>query len=194
MRLRISLKYKFLLLYTVSLLKFENVTFPDHIGFKCKGCGRCCKEQPADVTTEERKRIEDLGFADFLDEQDLSEPRLIRSKKGGGCWFLTESNGCAVHEVKPAICNLVPFVVIDWDYERNLIEVDLPADCDCPGIFLGNQLPLKALGRAAQAFVHDQLMAVAKEECLPANDAKVLSKTRRRIIEMAIDEEEAANK
>jgi Fe-S-cluster containining protein len=174
----------------VIVLRFENVTFPDYIRFKCKNCGRCCREQPADVTADEQKRIETMGFNDFLDEQDSSEPRLIKSKKGGGCWFLTETNGCAIHEVKPAICQLVPFVVVDWDYEKNLIEVDLPADCDCPGITAGSsQLPVETLGKAAQNFVHDQLMATAKEQCLPASDTRVLSKTRLRILKMAIDEE-----
>jgi Fe-S-cluster containining protein len=168
-------------------LRFENVVFPEHISFTCKSCGRCCAEQPADVNAEEQKNIEKRGFAGFLDEQDLSEPRLIRNKKDGGCWFLNERKGCAIHEVKPAICRLVPFVVTDWDYEKNIIEVDLPADCDCPGISSGSQLPLETLSRAAQTFVHDQLTAVAKKENLPTTDAKVLSKTRLQIIKMATE-------
>jgi Fe-S-cluster containining protein len=168
-------------------LRFENVVFPNHISFTCKSCGRCCKEQPADATLDERKRIETLGFADFLDEQDLTEPRVIRSKKNGGCWFLVEGKDCAIHEVKPAICRLVPFVVTDWDYKRNLIEVDLPADCDCPGITAGSQLPLETLARAAQAFVRDLIKAVAEEEGLPETDERVLSESRKRIIKMAIE-------
>jgi Fe-S-cluster containining protein len=170
-------------------LRFENVTFPDSVAFKCKGCGRCCREQPADVTSEEKKRIEHLGFSDFLDEADLSEPRLIRSQKDGACFFLTKTRGCAVHEVKPTICRLVPFVVVDWDYEKNLIVVDLPADCDCPGVAEGNELPFELLSRAAQEYVRDLREAVAQKEKLPSTDRLVLSKTRMLIMKLAADEE-----
>jgi Fe-S-cluster containining protein len=171
-------------------LRFENVVFPDGIGFNCKSCGRCCKEQPADVTAEERQRIEAQGFTDFLDETDLTEPRLIRNRKGGGCFFLTPNNGCLVHKVKPAICQIVPFVVTDWDYEKNLIEVDLPADCECLGINASNQIPIETIGKAAQSYVHDLTVAVAKQEHLPKNNLKVLSKTRQLIIKLAVDEDQ----
>ena len=170
----------------VSVLRFENVVFPDHIGFKCKGCGRCCKEQPADVTAKELESIEAKGFSDFLDENDLTEPRLIRSRKGGGCFFLTEENGCQVHDVKPAICQLVPFVVTDWDYERDLIEVDLPPDCDCPGI-CEVDLQIETLAKSAQSFVRWIQGVIAKQENLPLNDPKVLSKTRQLIIKQSTE-------
>jgi len=170
-------------------LRFENVSFPDCVAFECKGCGRCCKEQPADVNAEERRRIEKLGFFDFLNESDLSEPRLIRGREDGGCYFLTKGNGCAVHEAKPAICRLVPFVVVDWDYEQNLIIVDLPPVCDCPGISEGESLPLEALSRAAQDYVRDLQETVAKKEHMPTTDRLVLSKTRMLIMELAAEEE-----
>jgi Fe-S-cluster containining protein len=125
-------------------LKYQNVILPEHVGFTCKNCGRCCKEQSADVTAEEQNQIEQAGFKDFLDENDLSEPRLIKSRKDGGCFFFN-SHSCVIQEVKPAICRLVPFMVVDWDYERDVIEVDLPADCDCPGVLGGDQLPVDVL-------------------------------------------------
>jgi Fe-S-cluster containining protein len=165
-------------------LKFQNVTFPENIGFICRNCGQCCKEQPADVTVEEQKRIEALGYTDFLDPTDLSEPRLLKSRTGGGCFFLG-ANGCLVHGVKPAICGLVPFVVVDWDYERDLIEVDLPADCACPGITSSGLLPVESLSKAAQAYVHGLLELTAKQENLASTDLRVLSKTRMLIIQLA---------
>ncbi len=172
----------------VKLLRFENVILPDNIGFKCKSCGRCCREQSADVTIEEENRIQDLGFTNFLEATDLTEPRLIRTGKSGGCLFLNESNQCSVQDVKPVICRLVPFVVTDWNYEKNLIEVDLPVDCDCPGVFEGSDLPTEELGKAAQLFVQNLLEANANEEGLPTTNVNVLSKTRLRIIRLAIDE------
>lgn len=171
------------------ILQFENVIFPDGVGFRCKGCGRCCKEQPADVTNEERQRIEESkGITNFLDENDLTEPRLIRNRKEGGCFFLTPTNQCIIHEVKPAICDIVPFVVTDWDYTKNLIEVDLPANCACPGVNNTNQLPLGTITKAAQTYVRDVQKATAQQEQLPLNNQVVLSKTRQKIIKLAIDE------
>ncbi|MCW3999426.1 MAG: YkgJ family cysteine cluster protein [Candidatus Bathyarchaeota archaeon] len=171
-------------------MQFENVVFPGGVGFRCKGCGRCCREQPADVTGEERQRIEKRGFTDFLDLCDLSEPRLIRSRKQGGCYFLTQANQCKIQGVKPAICHIVPFIVTDWDYTKNQIEVDLPADCDCPGINGTGQLPLEAISRAAQTYVHDTQKATAQQEHLPLDDPVVLSKTRQKIIKLAMDEDQ----
>jgi Fe-S-cluster containining protein len=171
-------------------MQFENVVFPDGVGFRCKGCGRCCKEQPADVTSEERQRIENKGITNFLDQNDLTLPRLIRNRKQGGCFFLTSTNECKIQEVKPAICHIVPFVVTDWDYTKNLIEVDLPANCDCPGINDSNQLPLETISKAAQTYVHDTHKATAQIEQLPLNDPVVLSKTRQTIIKIAIDEDQ----
>jgi Fe-S-cluster containining protein len=172
-------------------LQFENVVFPDGVGFRCKGCGRCCKEQPADVTSEERQRIENKGITNFLDENDLAEPRLIRNRKGGGCFFLTPNNKCKIHDVKPAICHLVPFLVIDWDYTKNLIQLDLPFDCACPGVNHSNQLPFKTIATAAQTYVHDTQKAIAQQEKLLLNDPVVLSKTRQMLIQLAIEENQS---
>jgi Fe-S-cluster containining protein len=172
-------------------LKFENVVFPDGIAFNCKGCGRCCKEQPADVTIEEQKRIETKGYTEFIDEKDLTEPRLIRTNKKGGCFFLAENNSCLIHDVKPAICQIVPFMVMDWDYEKNLIELDLPVDCACPGITEGDHLQMESIGKAAQKYVRNLLETVAKEEQLPITDKKTLSETRQLIIKIATEEQNA---
>jgi Fe-S-cluster containining protein len=169
-------------------VQFENVVVPDQISFQCKGCGRCCKEQPADVNSEDQARIEAKGFTGFLDENDLTEPRLIRSKKDGTCFFLTANNKCMIEDVKPAICRLVPFVVTDWDYVQNLIEVDLPPDFDCPGVHEGCQVPLKTLAEAAQAYVRDTQNIIANQEKLLPTDPKVLSKTRQLIIKESIED------
>ncbi len=172
-------------------MQFENVVFPDGIGFRCKGCGRCCKEQPADVTSEERQRIENKGITNFLDERDLSEPRLIRNRRGGGCFFLTSNNTCKIHDVKPAICHLVPFLVIDWDYTKNLIQLDLPVDCACPGVNRSNKLPLETIAKAAQTYVLNTQKAIAQQEQLPLNDPVVLSKTRQTLIQLAKEENQS---
>ncbi len=165
------------------------MVFPDGISFKCTGCGQCCKEQPADVTTEERKRIETRGFTNFLDETDVSEPRLILNRDSGGCFFLAKDNSCLIHDVKPAICQIVPFVVMDWDYENDVIEVDLPADCACPGIHEGNYIPVETIAKAVQTYVYSLQKSIADQECLPITDPKVLSKTRQIVIKLSTEEQ-----
>jgi Fe-S-cluster containining protein len=167
-------------------LKYQNVNFPDGLFFECKNCGRCCKEQAADVTKAERKRIEELGFRNFLDRRDFSEPRVISRRSDGGCFFLNDDNSCKIHGVKPEICRLVPFLVVDWDYERDVIEVDLPADCACPGISVGEELPFEKLTKAAQNYVKETIELLAEQEGLPPKDPKVLSETRKLIIRLAL--------
>lgn len=93
-----------------------------------------------------------------------------------------------IEDVKPAICRLVPFVVTDWDYKQNLIEVDLPPDFDCPGIHEGCQLPLETLAKAAQVYVRDTQNITAKREKLHPSDPKVLSKTRQLIIKQSLED------
>ena len=160
-------------------MKFENVVFPDSVGFHCKKCGRCCQEQPADINAEEQQQIEAKGFKDFLGEIDgIESIRSIRKKKGGGCFFLTENNECMIYDIRPATCRLQPFDITDWDYERNIIEVDLPPESDCKGVFEGDTLPTEDIGRAAQTIVQDLLEATAKTLGLPITDKRVLSTTR----------------
>jgi Fe-S-cluster containining protein len=160
-------------------LNFENVTFPDSVGFCCKKCGLCCKEQPADLNKKEQQKIEAGRFTDFLGEIDeIEEFKFIRRKKDGGCFFLTKNNECMIYEVRPATCRLVPFTITDWDYERNIIEVELPPESECKGIFEGKTLPVEEMGRAAQTIVQDLLEITAKTLGLPITDKKILSKTR----------------
>ena len=66
--------YLFILYFPILLsirLKFENVDFPDSIGFECTNCGKCCKEFPGDLNPNEIKRIEEKGYKNFI---DLSDP------------------------------------------------------------------------------------------------------------------------
>jgi Fe-S-cluster containining protein len=149
------------------------------VGFRCKKCGLCCREQPADLNEKEQQRIEAKGFADFLGEADgIEEVRFIRRKKDGSCYFLTKNNKCRIYKVRPATCRLQPFTITDWDYEKNTIDIDLPVECDCKGIFEGETLPMEEIGRAAQTIVHDLLEITAKTLGLPIADKRVASKTR----------------
>lgn len=127
-------------------MNFENVTFPDSVGFRCRKCGLCCREQPADLNEKEQQKIESKGFTGFSVEADGIEGPFIRRKKDGSCFFLTKDNECMIYEIRPAGCRIQPFTITDWDYEKNTIELDLPVDSKCKGIFEGGALPIEEMG------------------------------------------------
>jgi len=119
-------------------LNFENVTFPDSVGFGCRKCGFCCREQPADLDEKEHQQIEAKGFKGFSVDRaaDGLEGLFIRRKKDGSCFFLTKNNDCRIYDIRPAGCRIQPFTITDWDYEKNTIELALPAKCRCKGILV----------------------------------------------------------
>ena len=170
-------------------LKFENVVFPDSVGFMCINCGDCCKVQPPDVDSTEQDEIKAKGFRDFLEKPDETGTRWIRRKKDGSCFFLGEDNLCAIYSVRPATCRLEPFTIVDFDFERNRIELELnfPAACGCQGVCEGETLPMEAIGKAAQAVVKKIMALTGKDLGLPITDRKVASEARSRILRTRIE-------
>jgi Fe-S-cluster containining protein len=159
-------------------LNFENVIFPDSVGFRCRKCGLCCREQPADLSEKEHQQIEAKGFTGFSVKANGMEGPFIRRKKDRSCFFLTKDNECRIYEVRPVGCRIQPFTITDWDYERNMIEVDLPVDSKCKGILEGGPLPIEEIGRAAQTMLQNLLEIEAKFLGLPITDKRVASETR----------------
>ena len=159
------------------------------MGFRCQNCGGCCRVQPPDVDISERKLIEAKGFTGFLDRRDGTGVMWIRRRKDGSCFFLKESNKCAIYDVRPAICRLEPFTVVDYDFEQNRIELDLnfPAACGCEGVFEGQTLPVEVIGRAAQAIVRKIFALATKDLGLSISDKRVVSETRARILRRAVE-------
>ena len=145
--------------------------------------------QPPDVNIAERKQIEAKGFTDFLDRPDETGIMWIRRKKDGSCFFLTKNNRCTIYNVRPTICRLEPFTIIDYDYEINRIELELnfPFSCGCEGVVDGEALPLAVIGKAAQMMAQKILALTAKDLCLPVTDKKVASETRSRILRRRIE-------
>ena len=165
-------------------MNFENVVFPDSVGFQCKKCGACCRVQPPDASLSEQKQIKDKGFADFLDSLDERGIRWIRRKKDGSCFFLGKDNQCVIYSVRPAICRLEPFTIVDYDYEKNRIELELnfPAACGCEGVSDGTALPFEVIGKAAQVMLQKILELTAKDLGLSVLDKRVASEARSRIL------------
>ena len=145
--------------------------------------------QPPDVSITEQKQIETKGFRDFLERPDETGTKWIRRKKDGSCFFLGKGNTCMIYGVRPAICKLEPFTIVDYDYEKNKIELELnfPASCGCQGVFEGETLPTEVIGKAAQTILQKILTLTAKDLGLPVTDKKVASEARSRILRARVE-------
>jgi Fe-S-cluster containining protein len=166
-------------------MQYENVIFPDKLGFQCKNCGVCCRDAPTDANFKEQKIIEAKGFANFMDDPNNPGNRNIRRKKDGGCFFLTEENACKIHGIKPKICVLEPFIITDFDPETNRIFLDLNplATKNCKGLFKGDMIIPEEIGKAAQSIMKEFLNIIAKKTKLPVTDNKVASLARELLLD-----------
>lgn len=162
-------------------MRFENVLFPDSVGFHCKNCGACCRDEPPDINLKEQQRIEAKGFLDFMEAPNDPQNRNIRRKQDGSCFFFTEENTCKIQDIKPSICALEPFIITDYDPKTNRIYVDLNplAAKNCKGIFKGEMVAPEEIAKAAQTIVKDMLEIVAAKTGLHITDKKVASLTRK---------------
>jgi len=167
-------------------MQYENVVFPDSIGFLCKNCGVCCKDEPPDINLKEQQRIEAKGFLDFLEEPYDPQNRNIRRKKDGSCFFLSEENACKIHDIKPVICILEPFIITDYDGKTNKIFLDLNplAATNCKGVFIGEMIAPEEIGKAAQTIVREFLEIIAKKTGLPVTDKNVASLARNLLLNL----------
>lgn len=148
--------------------------------------------QPPDVNKTEQKQIEAKGFKDFLERPDETGISWIRRKGDDSCFFLTKNNKCAIYEVRPAICRLEPFTIVDYDYENNKIELALnfPFSSCCIGTCEEEAVTAEEIAKAAQTLVQKILALTAKDLNLPITDKKVKSETRSRLLRRTV---EAAN-
>jgi Fe-S-cluster containining protein len=148
--------------------------------------------QPPDISKTEQKRIEARGFKGFLSAPDENGVCWIQRKDDGTCFFLTKENNCAIYPVRPQVCRLEPFTIVDYDYKKNTITLELNfpfAEC-CIGACDEKEVPpVQEIGRAAQILVQKILALTANDLGLPVTDERVHSETRsrllRRMIEMA---------
>lgn len=147
--------------------------------------------QPPDVDKAEQKQIEGKGFTNFLVPDDQTGIRWVRRKKDDICWFLTNDNQCAIYEVRPAICKLEPFTLVDYDYEKKTIHLELnfPFLLCCQGMSDKEIVPVEVIGKAAQALVQKILKLTAQDMGLATTDKRVHREMRsrllRRVVEMA---------
>jgi len=91
--------------------------------------------------------------------------------------------------VRPAICRLEPFTILDYDYANNKIELELnfPFACCCPGVNDQKSLPLEEIAKAAQSLVRKILALTAKDMDLPVSAKRVYTETRSRLLRRATE-------
>ncbi len=146
--------------------------------------------QPPDISKTEQKRIEARGFKDFLSDPDENGICWIQRKEDGACFFLTKENKCAIYSVRPQVCRLEPFTIVDYDYKKNIIELELnfPFTQCCIGTC--NETadpPIQEIGRAAQILVQKILALTANDLGFPITDKRVLSETRSRLLRRTVE-------
>ena len=146
--------------------------------------------QPPDINKNEQKRIEAKGFKDFVASSDGTGISWIRRKKDDSCFFLTKDNKCAIYEVRPAVCRLEPFTIIDFEFENNKIVLDLnfPFTACCLGICEGETIiSVEEIAKAAQVLVQKILVLTAKDMGLPISDKRVYAETRSRLLRRSVE-------
>ena len=146
--------------------------------------------QPPDVDKNEQKRIKDRGFKDFLQPPDETGLDWIRRKQDDSCWFLTKDNKCQIYDVRPAVCRLEPFTIVDFDYETNTVELEpnFPFSECCVGF---NEDPKTVsredLIKAVQVLIGKIMDLTAEDLELPVTDKRVLVETRSRLLRRAVE-------
>jgi Fe-S-cluster containining protein len=146
--------------------------------------------QPPDISKTEQKRIEARGFKGFLSDPDENGICWIKRKEDGGCFFLTKENKCAIYSVRPQVCRLEPFTIVDYDYKKNIIELELNfpfAQCCAGTCDEKAEPPIQEIGRAAQILVQKILALTANDLGLPMTDMRVLSETRSRLLRRTVE-------
>jgi Fe-S-cluster containining protein len=173
-------------------MKYDNVDFPEGIDFQCMSCGFCCKTHPSDANTQEQKKIEALGFTNFLEGSDGHVTRRIRGKKDGSCFFLSKDNKCTIYDARPAACKLEPLVITDYDYENNKIKLGInpAALCDpsrsCKGLSLSSKMSKEEIAEAAQTTIQEALESFSRQKGLPPTSKEVAFLTRQYFIQTNI--------
>jgi lysine-N-methylase len=93
----------------------------------CHSCGHCCSDYWVPVTDEERRQIEEQGWAKLPEFQDV--PLFVKYGKWGRrkyrlnqgsndyCIFLSDKGRCRIHEkfglhAKPLACQIYPYILV----------------------------------------------------------------------------------
>jgi Fe-S-cluster containining protein len=145
--------------------------------------------QPPDVDLIEQKRIEDKGFKDFLEPLDEAGICWICRKEDDSCYFLTKDNKCQIYPIRPAVCKLEPFTIIDYDYENNIVELapNFPFSECCPGFTDDGKVNRDELVKAVQVLIVKILELTAEDLKLSISDKRVYAEMRSRLLRRSVE-------
>lgn len=145
--------------------------------------------QPPDVDLIEQKRIEDRGFKDFLEEPDETGINWIRRKSDDSCIFLTKDNKCQIYPIRPAVCKLEPFTIVDYDYENNTVELapNFPFSECCPGFTEDGKVNREDLMKAVQVLLGKILELTSLDLGLDISDKRVYAEARSRVLRRSVE-------
>ncbi len=145
--------------------------------------------QPPDVDLIEQKRIEDRGFKDFLEEPDETGINWIRRKSDDSCIFLTKDNKCQIYPIRPAVCKLEPFTIVDYDYENNTVELapNFPFSEYCPGFTEDGKVNREDLMKAVQVLLGKILELTSLDLGLDISDKRVYAEARSRVLRRSVE-------
>lgn len=126
------------------------------LGFRCTGCGNCCRGTIVMLTDADVDRIAQgtgrpiSDFVRFVDEDVANIPRrspwwirfehagrktravmALRHRPGGACVFLDDDNRCTIYEHRPVTCREHPFEV-DLSDTGAVVHVALSDIVECP--------------------------------------------------------------
>lgn len=140
--------------------------------------------QPPDVDLIEQQRIEERGFKDFLDQDDETGINWIRRKDDESCYFLTKDNKCRIYAIRPAVCRLEPFTIVDYDFENNTVELapNFPFSECCPGFTEDGKVNREDQINAVQVLLAKILELTAVDLELPVSDKRVYAEARSRLL------------
>ena len=162
------------------IMQYENVIFPNSVGFHCRKCGVCCRDQPPDINFKEQQRIEAAGYKNFMQNPSDPNNRNIQRNRDGSCCFFTKENTCRINSIKPSICILEPFIITDFDFRTNKIFLGLNplAIKDCKGISEIDNAAVEEIGKAAQSIIKDLSEIIVEKTGFSITDKRVASLTK----------------
>jgi Fe-S-cluster containining protein len=165
------------------IMQYENVIFPNSVGFHCRKCGVCCRDQPPDINSKEQQRIEAAGYKNFMQNPSDVNNRNIRRNRDGSCFFFTKENTCRINSIKPSICILEPFIITDIDLKTNEIILGLNplALKECKGISEMESFNVEEIAKAAQSIIRDLSEIIVGKTGFSITDKRVASLTKKHL-------------
>ena len=150
--------------------------------FRCHGCTNCCRDIVVHLTSDDRRKIDEQGWADRLDVPPyvrLGRGWVLSQTTDNRCIFLMPDGKCRIHaefsaSAKPLGCQLFPFVLLPaggaWQLSTRF---DCPSVAASKGDPITTHLPeLKRLAAELPGTDH-RAWAIKIRKGRPASESEV---------------------